>query len=78
MNRGNSYIFLFYSVNYHKYANFQNIAYCRKEKSRTSKYHSGLEIGEVDGKTLKNLKNGINQIEFQTHLKKRNKPNQIS
>jgi hypothetical protein len=26
-------------------------------------------VGEVDDNTLENLKNGINQIEFQTHLK---------
>jgi hypothetical protein len=47
----------------------QNNAYCRSEKSISSKYHLGFGMGKVDGNTLNNLKNGINQIEFQTHSK---------
>jgi hypothetical protein len=47
----------------------KNLHIAGVKKSRTSKYHLGFGMGEVNGNTLKNFKNGINQIEFQTHSK---------
>jgi hypothetical protein len=55
---------------------YKKLHFAGVKKSVTSKYYLGFGIGEVDGNTLKNLKNGINQIEFQTHSK--NLKNRIS